>query len=92
MEDKSIHEELASLSQLMNRIGQKMMNNKDSLYQMHGASLIESGDVIISWSMTLKGMVDNNGLEDCSSTTETVSTEAEGSVEESVEANTLSSV
>jgi len=55
----TIHQELASLSQLMNRIGQKMMKHKDSLYQMHGASLIESGEVIISWSMTLKGMVDN---------------------------------
>jgi hypothetical protein len=80
MEDKSIHQELASLSQLMNRIGQKMMKHKDSLYQMHGASLIESGEVIIGWSSTLKGMVDN-GLEDSSSSTETVPTEAEGSVE-----------
>jgi hypothetical protein len=60
MEERTIHEELASLSQLMNRIGQKMMKHKDSLYQMHGASLIESGEVINSWSMTLKGMVDDD--------------------------------
>ena len=81
---KTIHEELESLSQTMNRIGQRMMKHKDSLYQMHGASLIESGEVIISWSMTLKGMVD--GL-DSSSTkaNETVSTEAEDEMDTSEE-------
>jgi hypothetical protein len=84
MEDKSIHEELASLSQLMNRIGQKMMSHKDSLYQMHGASLIESGEVIISWSMTLKGMVD--GLDSSEQATdETVRAETEDELEESKE-------
>jgi hypothetical protein len=82
MKDKSIHQELASLSQLMNRIGQKMMSHKDSMYQMHGASLIESGEVINSWSMTLKGMVDEL---DSSSTeaTETVREETADQVAES---------
>jgi hypothetical protein len=82
MEERTIHEELASLSQLMNRIGQKMMKHKDSLYQMHGASLIESGEVINSWSMTLKGMVDELDKSE-SATAETVSTEAEDSMEAS---------
>jgi hypothetical protein len=82
MEERTIHQELASLSQLMNRIGQKMMKHKDSLYQMHGASLIESGEVINSWSMTLKGMVDELDKSE-SATAETVSTETEDSMEAS---------
>jgi hypothetical protein len=84
MEERTIHEELASLSQLMNRIGQKMMKHKDSLYQMHGASLIESGEVINSWSMTLKGMVDNNELDQSSpEADETVREETTDQVAES---------
>ena len=81
---KTIHEELESLSQSMNRIGQRMMKHKDSLYQMHGASLIESGEVIISWSMTLKEMAD--GLDSSSTEAdETVRAEAEDEMDTSEE-------
>jgi hypothetical protein len=79
----TIDQRLEKLAQQMNIEGKELMSHKSETYKMRGTELRVAGAMILEWANEIKGDTEHGLDKSESAANETVSAEAEGSVEAS---------